>query len=147
MRTFDFIFPYEAMAPDIENFRPKIFRPKKIFFQSFQMVQFAKLSGQNRNLKTFSVFSSLRGHPCSTLRKFIQVKQVRYVKGDEQVGQFWQFMKSVLKLRPSRLRRYSSQLLVELKSENVSSSSSSSYKNLKNGSNDFSDFLHEVRHR
>ena len=41
----------------LKIFRPKIFGPKKIFFQSFQMVQFAKLSGQNRNLKTFSVFS------------------------------------------------------------------------------------------
>ena len=60
---------------------------QKNFFLSFQMVQFAKLSGQNRNLKTFSVFSSLRGHPCSTLRKFIQVKQVEHVKQDEQVEQ------------------------------------------------------------
>ena len=85
-------------------FRPKIFRPKKFFFQSFQMVQFAKLSGQNRNLKTFSVFSPLRGHPCSTLRKFIQVKQVEHVKQDEQVeqdGQSWQVTMLVLKFRPS----------------------------------------------
>ena len=66
------------------------------------------------------------------------MQQVENVKQNEQVQQ-------VLKLRPSRLRRYSSQLLVELKSENVSSSSSSSYKNLKNRSNNFSDFLHEVR--
>ena len=85
------------MAPDLENFSTKNFSTKKIFFQSFQMVQFAKLSGQNRNLKTFPVFSSLRGHPCSTLGKFIQVNQVEYVKQDEQVGQSLQVMKSVMK--------------------------------------------------
>ena len=86
------------------------------------MVQFAKLSGQNRNLKKYSVFGPLWGHPCSTLRKVIQVKQVEHVKQDEQVeqvGQSWQAMKLVLKMRPSRLRRYSSQLLVELKSEKI----------------------------
>ena len=68
------------------------------------MVQFAKLSGQNRNLKKFSVFSPLWGHPCSTLRKFIQVKQVEHVKQDEQVeqdGQSWQVTMLVLKFRPS----------------------------------------------
>ena len=68
------------------------------------MVQFAKLSGQNRNLKKYSVFGPLWGHPCSTLRKFIQVKQVEHVKQDEQVeqdGQSWQVTMLVLKFRPS----------------------------------------------
>ena len=51
-----------------------------------------------------------------------------------------------LEVETSPLGRYSSQLLVELKSEKIVVVVSS-YKNLKNGSNDFSDFLHEVRHR
>ena len=114
LRTFDFVFPYEAMSPDLENFSTENFSTKKNFFSKFPNGSIRKVIGSKSKFETFSLFSPLRGHPCSRLRKFFQVKQVKYVKEDEQVGQSWPVMRSVLRLRPSRLRRYSSQRQLRL---------------------------------
>ena len=34
--TFDFIFPYDAMAPDLKNFSTENFSTKKNFFSKFR---------------------------------------------------------------------------------------------------------------
>ena len=80
-------------------FDRKFFDQKNFFFKVSKWFNSQSYQVKIEIWKHFP-FSDHYGHPCSTLRKFIQVNQVEYVKQDEQVeqvGQSWQVMKSVMK--------------------------------------------------